>query len=240
MAACRRARGDRRPIVNMHSARILLLLLHAGAALVLPGCASFTGPVPYPEAWLQPDAALTADGCPRLEGTYSNRGDAVVPAELGAPPGLVSAFARMAQATGLTAVPAGKAWTVPADADAVTIAQTPETLKVSFLGAGGVLGTLDFRRYRFNWSESRYDDQYTCYTPENGPRLRFMAEPESYSIHIPNLYLGAGGTLVFLLKAADGSLVVQWRNESVGISALIVGTHITFRSVWWRYPQLRR
>jgi len=205
---------------------------------MLFGCASMTGPVSYPQSWPPPTADLTANGCPNLAGVYANRAEAHAPKELGGGPRLTDVFARMARATGLTAVPPGKAWHVPEDAESVAIVQAPEALRVVFLDRGRELSALEFRRYRFSWSERRYDDLYTCYTPENGPRLRYFAEPESHSIYIPNLYLGGGGTLVFMLRAADGSLVVQWRNESVGISAIVVGTHFSFDSVWWRYPRM--
>jgi hypothetical protein len=113
---------------------------------------------------------------------------------------------------------------------------TPETLSVSFVPAAGASTTLDFRRYHFSWSEERYDDLFTCYAADNGARLRFFAEPESHSALFANLYMEAGGTLVLLLKAADGSLVVQWRSESLAISSVLIGSHMRFNSVWWKYP----
>jgi len=120
----------------------------------------------------------------------------------------------------------------------VRIAQTPETLKLTFLGENQEQASLEFRRYHFNWKEKRFDDLFTCYASGKEPRLRFLAEPETRSTILPGLILGGGGVLVFLLKAADGSLIVQWRSESVGISVLVYGTHISFDSVWWRYQPL--
>ena len=95
---------------------------------------------------------------------------------------------------------------------------------------------LDFRRYHPSLSEKRYDDLFTCDAVANGARLRFMAEPETHSGVFANLYMEAGGTLVLLLRASDGSLIVQWRSESVAISSVLLGSHIRFNSVWWTYP----
>lgn len=108
-----------------------------------------------------------------------------------------------------------------------------------FLAERDVGTPLSFRRYHFNWTEKRYDDLFTCYATDPGPRLRFFAEPEGHSRGVPYLFIEGGGTLVFLLKATDGSLVVQWRSESLAITSVVLGSHMRFKSVWWRYPQER-
>lgn len=208
--------------------------------IALAGCVSATGKVSYPVSWAPIDAGLTVDGFPWLEGKYSNSGVEGFPAELGEPLGLSEVLTRMGRGSGLTSPrETGRVWDVPVDAVSVSISQTPGKLKVTFFGENGKQTGLDFRRYHFNWSEKRYDDLFSCYASAKGPRLRFFAEPENHSAGIPYPYLEGGGSLVFLLKAADGSLIVQWLGESVGISTVLVGSHIVFNSVWWRYPPLR-
>jgi hypothetical protein len=206
---------------------------------ILSGCASITGPTSYPKEWAPIDADMTADGCPNVEGTYSNHGTQAFPAELGEPPRLSDVFNRMGRGAGLLSPRESKqAWPDLPDASSVRIVQTPDLLTLYFLGRNGDQTSLQFRRYHFSWSEKRFDDLFTCYASHKEPRLRFFQEPESTRSILPNLYIGANGTLVMFLKATDGSLIVQWRNESFGISAIILGSHVSFDSVWWRYPEL--
>ena len=205
----------------------------------MSGCASITGPTSYPKEWVSIDADMTADGCPNVEGTYSNLGTQAFPAELGQPPRLSDVFTRMGRWTWPFSPRENKqAWPNLPDAISVRILQAPDLLTVYFLGRNGDQTLLQFRRYHFSWSEKRFDDLFTCYASHKEPRLRFFAELESTRTILPNLYVGASGTLVLLLKATDGSLSVQLRNESVGISAIILGSHVSFDSVWWRYTAL--
>jgi hypothetical protein len=207
--------------------------------LLLPRHVSALGSGTYPESWAPIESKPTSDGCPGLEGTFSNRGTGSFPAELGEPPKLTDIFARMARGTGPMSPKArGRVWSVPAEANSVAIVQAPESLSVSFIDQAQNQTPLNFRRYHFSWSEERYDDLFTCYTSNNDPRLRFFVEPESHSALIPNIYMEGGGTLVFLRMAADGSLIVEWRSDSIAISAVVVGSGITFNNVWWRYPPL--
>ena len=215
-------------------------LLSIGAVLALSACASFTGPVSYPVSWAPIDSGLIADGCPRLEGTYSIRGIGTFPPELGEPPSLSTIFKRLGAGTGSTSPSATKrVWPVPSDAISVSINQTPGILKVTFLTENGEKTSLNFRRYRFSWSEERYDDIFTCYNSNKKPRLRFLAEPSSHAGGIAPIYFEGGGTLVFLLRAEDDSLIVQWRSESIGISAFLIGSRTSVNSIWWRYPLIK-
>jgi len=205
----------------MHSIpRALAALLSTGAILALGACASVTS-TPYPASWAPFVPGSTADGCPGLEGTYSNSGTEAFPPIAGDPPPITSVFARLGGGTGRMSPSAtGRVWSVPPDAISMSIDQTPETLRVTFSGENGAQSSLDFRRYQFDWSEKRYDDIFACNASETDSRLRFMAEP-------------GGGGLVFLLRATDGSLIVEWRGRFRG---LLVGAPT---SSWWRYPLLR-
>ncbi len=217
----------------------LSALLSLGVVLALSACASVPGSVSYPVSWAPIDPGVAADGCPRLEGTYSNRGIGTFPPELGEPPSLGNIFARLGPGTGpISASANGRVSPVLSDAISVSIVQTSEILKVTFFSENGEQTSLDFRRYRFNLSEERYDDLFTCYRElsflsgkvrflAKEPRLRFMAEPKSPATGIAPIYFKGFGTLVFLLKAEDDSLIVQWRGD------------ISEKSVWWRYPLLR-
>ncbi len=210
-----------------------------GIVLTLFGCASTMGPTAYPTEWASIDVGVTMDGCPNVEGTYSNRGTQAFPAELGEPPRLSDIFSSLGQGTGLFSPRENKqVWPDLPDALSVRISQTPESLELLFLARNGEQTSLQFRRYHFRWSEKRFDDLFTCYASDKEPRLRFLAEPQSTIIRLRGLYAGGSGSIVFLLKATDGSLIVQWRNESVGISAILVGSHVSFDSVWWHYPAL--
>jgi hypothetical protein len=206
----------------MCSKRQLFFLTHyIGATLMLTGCAFSTGPVHYPNTWASIELASTIDGCPNLDGAYNNIGVESFPVESGAPPKMSEIFARMGKGTGLMSPKeTGNVWPEIADATYVLIHQTPEAISFSFIGDKAEKSTLNFRRYHFNWFEKRYDDMFTCYSNESGARLRFF---------------DAGGTLVFLLKASDGSLVVQWRNDSLVVPSVLIGSHMRFNSIWWRY-----
>jgi hypothetical protein len=209
------------------------------AAVLSAGCASTTGPTAYPANWPPLDSTTTADGCPRISGTYSNSADATFPPELVKAPGLNEVFARMGRGTGMASPKANnRSWPEAATAKAVSFTLTSESLQLAFDPKSESTVRLDFRRYHASLSETRFDDLFTCYAVANGARLRFMAEPESHSGVFANLYMEAGGTLVHLLRASDGSLIVQWRSESVAISSVLLGSHVRFNSVWWKYPLL--
>ena len=205
----------------MHSIpKALAALLSIGAILALGACVSYTT-IPYPMSWTPIEQGSTADGCPDLEGTYSNSGTRAFPPETGDPPPITSVFARMGRGTGMSRPSVtGRVWTVPPDAISVSIDQTPETLRVTFSGENGAQSSLDFRRHHFNMSEERFDDIFACYASDTDSRVRFVAEPDP-------------GGLVFLLRATDGSLIVEWRGQFRG---LLVGAPASF---WWRYPLLR-
>lgn len=209
------------------------------ATALFAGCASTTGTTAYPTDWPPLDATTTADGCPRIAGTYGNRATGTFPPEMGEAPGLNEVFARMGRGSGMASPKAtGRSWPEAAAANAVSLSLSPEFLQVAFDPQSEKAVRLDFRRYHASLSEKRYDDLFTCYAVANGARLRFLAEPESHSGVFANLYVEAGGTLVLLLRASDGSLIVQWRSESAAISSVLLGSHIRFNSVWWKYPPL--
>ena len=203
----------------------------------MSACASVTGSVSYPVSWAPIDPVFAGDGCPRLEGTYRNRGIGTFPPELGEPPSLSNIFARLGPKTGpISASSNGRVGPVPPNANSVSIVQTSEKLKVTFFGENGEQTLLNFRRLYAYRSEKRYDDLFACYNANNyrhsrrlskEPRLRFMTGPRNHATGFAPMYFEGGFNLVLLLKAEDDSLVVQWRND------------FSQESIWWRYPLLR-
>jgi hypothetical protein len=231
--ACRRAAAADAMMPNSPLAARVLFVAAAAAALV--GCASTTGPVAYPSDWPALDGRVDDKGCPDVSGTYANEAAAAFPELQGGAPRLTEVFAAMGRGPRLlNATDPGPPWPVPRDAVSATLQLGPERLSADFKDKDDATSSLVFRRYHFDWSERRYDDLYTCYPVAGSPRLRFFAEPESRTRGIPYLYLEAGGALVFLLKARDGSLVVQWRSDAVGV--VLIAPYAKFNSVWWQYP----
>jgi hypothetical protein len=205
-------------------------------ALVLGGCASATGPTSYPADWPSIKSTPTPDGCPDLAGTYSNQSIATFPGPLADPPKLSDVFTRMVQ--GRTLLGEQPTWPpVPADSVSMSIEQTPEALRLTFTTPAGDRTSLAFRRYHFNWSEKVYGDLFQCYLASGEPRLRFLAEPESHG-SASQIHVEGGGTLVILLKASDGSLIVQWRSERLLMWLGVVGSSFKLDSAWHRYPLL--
>jgi hypothetical protein len=202
----------------------------------LGGCASATGPTSYPADWASIKSTPTADGCPNLAGSYGNQSMATFPGALVDPPTLSEVFTRMVQ--GKTLLGDRPPWpTIPADAASMSVEQTPEVLSLNFAAPGGERTTLAFRRYHFNWAEKVYADLFHCTLAADEPRLRFFAEPQSHG-SASQLHVEGGGTLVILLKATDGSLIVQWRSEDFLLWLGVVGSHFKLDSTWHRYPQI--
>jgi hypothetical protein len=210
-------------------------------ALALPllaACGSVTGPTAYPEAWPPPTPGVIAERCPDLNGVYANVASAAHPALEGGPPTLTAVFGRMERSQAITA--SGIPWNVPTEAERVELALDEEQLTVTFHRAADAPLSLRFRRHHLDLSERRFDDLFTCYRDADTARLRFMQDVDPRIAMLRGVYLGANVGLVFLLKAADGSLVVQFRTEDIGLSAVLIGSHATFDSLWWRYPPAAR
>lgn len=211
------------------------------ATWVLAGCASLTGPEEYPRNWVALDSSHMPDGCPNLSGIYGTSATDTFPEDVGDPPALGEIFDMLGRNNGLfSPKETTQVWPETKNADTAKFVQNPESLVISFVDKEQIATTLTFRRYHFNWFEKRYDDLFHCYPSDAGSRLRFFAEPEGpiYIRGIPYVFGEWKGALVFLLKALDGSLVVQYRTETAFMSGILLGTHVRFHSSWWRYPLL--
>jgi hypothetical protein len=149
---------------------------------------------------------------------------------------LSDVFARMTRGITIGGTP-GPWQTLPHDPMSVSIAQTPESLRLTFVDAAGGSASLAFRRYHFSWSETRFGDIFNCYLTAGEPRMGFLANPEGHHSATP-IGLEGGGTVVLLLKATDGSLVVQWRRDSALLWMGVVGSGVKVEGTWHRYPSL--
>ena len=217
--------------------RVELVAFSLGIVLTQLGCATSSGNPPYPIEWASIKSSPTQDGCPNLVGTYSNHASAAFPPEAVTPPSLAEIFTSMARSRSPTGPAAGeRSWpAIPPDASLVSIDQTPEKITLTFVDSSNNRTPLNFRRFRFGLSEDRVDDLFGCRTIYGEPSLRFFAEPQSYR---PLLLLGVGGggTFVALLKAVDGSLIVNLRSDYVAATPIILGSGYRADNLWYQYP----
>ena len=208
-----------------------LLILTSTVALAA-ACAS---EVKYPSSWASAASAPTAEGCPNLEGLYSNLPSDAAPVDVGKAPSLTEVFLGMAD--GPAPVRYRQTWSVPQNAVAVSITQRPEELVVTFIDANDEQTSQRFRHLKITRIEKRYDDLFSCRVVDGEPGLSFPFTAASNGTRVSGpIYMGGSDTFLFLRKAVDGALIVQLRTESAGISGVIIGTHFTFKSVWMRYP----
>ena len=216
--------------------RFAVAVASIGLVLTQLGCATSAGNPPYPAEWASIKSPPTQDGCPNLQGTYSNHGSAIFPVEAGAQPSLADIFTSMARSRAPTGPAAwGQTWpAIPGNASVVSIEQTPETLTVAFIDSSGHRTPLDFRRYRFSLSKKRYDDLFTCRTLYGEPTLTFSVETHFHETW--TIVAVVAATSVAMLKSVDGSLVVDLDSAS-GIEILpMVGSPYRVDNVWYRYP----
>lgn len=219
--------------------RVALAAIALWLVLAQLGCATSSGNPPYPSEWASIRSAPTPEGCPDLQGTYSNRGAASFPPEAGEPPLLADIFTAMARSRTATG-PATweRSWpTIPRESATVSIRQATDSLTVTFTDSADRRTPLSFRRYRFTLSEDRVDDLFSCRTLYNEPTLRFFNEPVSHS-SVSILAVGGGGTNINLLRSVDGSLVVNWRSDDATISRFVLGSDYRVENLWYRYPRV--
>lgn len=206
-----------------------------GLGLIQLGCATSSGP--YPTGWARIESSATQDGCPNLGGTYSNQGPASTLPEVGTQPLLTDIFRSMAHSRSMYGPAAWKqTWpAIPHDVSTISIEQAPDTMTVTFIDTRGGRTSLNFRRYRFNWSEKRVDDLFECMTVLDRPELRFFAEVESIR-SVPIVGIGGSAINVRLLKSVEGSLIVRWSNNAVALTPFVLGSGIRVDDIWFRYP----
>jgi hypothetical protein len=145
----------------------------------------------------------------------------------------------MARSQGATGPAAWKrSWpTIPRDAALVAIEQVPAAMIITFIDPAGRRTPLNFRRYRFDLSEDRVDDLFSCRALYDEPTLRFFNEPQSHA-SMSVVTVGGGGTSVALLKSVDGALIVNWRSDSVALTMFVLGSGYRVDNLWYRYSLL--
>jgi hypothetical protein len=209
-----------------------LVALMAPAAFVLASCVSFDR-VDYPKGWGGSAAALLANGCPDLSGTYDTRPTDAYPAGLATSPtlneilgpgGLSDVYGR------------DKPWPALPGATTATLTSDGDWLYVHFRDDAGGVADLKFKRKHW-WGGTidGADAMYHCQKLEqeavlgiDGSRRPSFAVP--YSFHASDV------AFVFLSKGWDGSLIVSYRTARVGIERSLVGSYAGWvGGVWWRY-----
>jgi len=223
-------------MLGISTMRITVVAISIVLVFTQLGCATSSGNPPYPTAWASIKSEPVQEGCPDLQGTYTNQGTGTFPPEAGAPPSLAEVFMAMARSKSATGPEAWKrSWpSIPRDAVSVSIEQAPETMIITFINSAGSHTPLSFRRYHFTLSEDRVDDLFSCRTLYAEPTLRFFNEPLSHT-STSILMAGGGGTSVALLKSVDGSLVVNWRSDSMALTQFVLGSGYRVDNLWYRY-----
>lgn len=213
-----------------------LFLFMTVTMMSLSGCDPASGTNPYPAtSWGPLDTAQIAGSCPDLSGTYRNVASSSFPRQAGDEPQLADLFERLADAAKIWDGEERPDRRVPRDAERVTISQDENTLTLSFVDRSGVAHSLRFRRFNPSLSQPDLGELYFCKGGEEANRLQFFYELD-HAGDADAIYAGEVGTTAYLLRAADGSLIVQLRTETIGMSLLIIGSEYTVTNVWQRYP----
>lgn len=128
------------------------------------------------------------------------------------------------------------AWPALRSAQTATFTSSGDWTHVRFHDDADGKATLRFKRKAW-WGGSvdGSDAMYQCLGLEQGPVIGFDG-PRKALWSVP--YLASEGDLafVFLSKAADGSLIVNFRTDRILVTGLLVGSYRWVGSVWWRYP----
>lgn len=197
------------------------------------------GKHPYPDSWAPLEAGEVVGGCPKLDGTYENRAAAMSPSDAEDRPKLSDLLSLVSPTT-----KNGQSAERPdSSATAVTIAQVGETVTISFIDESAQpVSPLEFRKAHMNPITGFGVDtrnKFVCTPFSKNNAFRFLAEAASYK-RLPTvpLYFEAGGTMLLLRKAADGSLIAQLHSDSVRISMVILGSTVHLDNVWVRYSRV--
>lgn len=199
-------------------------------AALLAACASLDAP----QAWSGSAQKALPNGCPDLSGSYSTGASEAYPAYEGAFPLLNDILGpgvlRDAQA-------AERPWPTSSGAATGSFRSQGEWLYVEFPKRTEGEAALRFKRK--DWWGGSVDGShamYQCMELELGPALGFDG-PRSTLFSVPNLVAQSDYGFVFLSKAADGALIVNFRTDRVLFTGILIGSHARWaNSVWWRYP----
>jgi hypothetical protein len=221
----RRMPAHRRLIISLSMMALTVpLTQHVSAAS--------TDPQNYPAAWSSIKTIPLQHGCPNLAGTFSNRADAAFPEDAGAAPTLSDLFTAVGN---MSTHELRGSWGPIGNSAAVSISQAAGELAVVFVRDGGAQTRLALQRWTIGKAYSpQRGDFFVCMSSAGAPRLVLISTVDDHNPIPPNTV----GTQLMLLRAADGSLIVQLRSNSYEVIDLggIGGPMVHHSSVWYRYP----
>lgn len=200
--------------------------------LLLAGCASLD-PIDHPQEWGASLEKPLPNGCPDLSGTYSTQANAAYP-------GNVDTFPPLNEVLGpswiLDMQVRDKPWPALSGATMATFAASGDWLNVRFHDDAKGEATLRFKK-RHWWGAvlEGADSTYQCLELELGPALGFDgARQHAFGVFV----VGAKDFgFIFLSKARDGSLLVNYRIDEVVLTRILIGSYARWvGNTWWRYP----
>lgn len=201
----------------------------AAASLLLSGCASLE-PLDHPHAWESNPGTALPNGCPDLSGTYVIHATGAYPAKDGSYPPLNEIF-------GPGALHDAQDWPASPSATSATFTASADWVHVRFRDASAGEVALKFKRKDW-WGGATggSDAMYQCLELELGPALGFDGSRKPI-FSVPYWFAEDDVGFIFLSKARDGALIVNYRVNRVFITGILAGSHARWvDSIWWRYP----
>ncbi len=207
------------------------------AGLLAGGCASVPHPVDYPPGWVSARGKALPNGCPDLSGTYGTRATDAHPRSAEPPPPLNAIFELEGKGVGVFKLRSpDRSWPTLPGATSAAFRSDDDALYVRFRDSTGAEAVLKLRRNDFIAVDSDSDAFFNCPPSEAGPAVRFASDRASIR-GVPYVFDEFDMDVVLLFKAADGSLIVNYRTERIFLTSVVVGSQgETLRSRWWRYP----
>lgn len=202
-------------------------------SLLLGGCASLE-PLDHPHAWESSPGTALPNGCQDLSGTYAIHATGAYPAKAGTYPLLNEILGpgalRDAQERSLP-------WPASPSATSATFTASADWVHVRFRDASAGEVALKFKRKDW-WGGATEgsDAMYQCLELELGPALGFDGSRKPI-FSVPYWFAEDDVGFIFLSKARDGALIVNYRVNRVFITGILAGSHARWvDSIWWRYP----
>jgi hypothetical protein len=198
--------------------------------LMLAGCASLD----TPREWESSPGALVSNGCPDLSGTYGTRATDAYPPDVGTYPALNEILGP----SGLhDAQGRNHPWPALPTATTATFTSSADWLYVRFRDDAAGEVTLRFKhKHWWGGFVEGSDAMYQCKELELGPTLGFDGSRKPI-VAVPYWFALGDVNFVFLSKARDGSLIVNYRTDRVFITGILIGSHARWvGGIWWRYP----
>lgn len=201
--------------------------------LLLTGCASLE-PIDHPKEWGSSLEKPLPNGCPDLSGTYSTRANAAYPVNVDISPPLNEIFGPIWI---FDTQVRDRPWPALPGATMVTLAQNADWLNVRFHDDAKGEATVRFKKKHW-WGGvlEGADSMYQCLELELGPALGFDGAREH--AWLPLFVVSSRDyAFIFLSKARDGSLLVNYRIDRILLSPILIGPYASWiGSAWWRYP----